>query len=127
MPELDRDSQTGSPTQPASGLKGGDIDFGQWAGSGSGTTRSGGGSSGPKGASASGKGQYMQGLVQTYLSLWGLAPPPGYVERIAASGMNIFEFEAHERAKPAFDRSMRYQEERLQTELEMARYFGALG
>lgn len=89
-----------------------------------------GGSSGKKGSGGSGagaKGQYVQSLIQTYMSLWGINPPPGYVEKIAASQMNVFEFEAHERAKPAFSRSIRYQEERVQTELELARRFGALG
>lgn len=85
-------------------------------------------SSGGGGSSQAGfQAQYEQSLGSVYMGLWGVAPPPGYVKRIAASHMNLFEFEAHERAKPAFDRSIRYQEERVQTELELARRFGALG
>lgn len=55
--------------------------------------------------------KYVEGLESVYKALWGISPPPGYIDRIAASHMNIFEFEAHERAKPAFHLSPRYQED----------------
>lgn len=45
-----------------------------------------------------------------YIGLWADDPPPGLV-KAAASQMNLIEFEANERAKPAFQFSPRFAEE----------------
>lgn len=71
--------------------------------------------------------QYLQQLAAVWLRLWGEKPQKGYIERAAAAGMSLSEFEAHERAKPAFKFSPTYQEERVGTELELARNLGGLG
>jgi len=52
----------------------------------------------------------VQRFETVYVGLWHDDPPPGYCEA-AARTMNIFEFEANERAKPAFQSSPRYAEE----------------
>jgi len=82
-------------------------------------------SSGP--SKSAGQASYEAHLLSTYMGLWGVAPPPGYLRGIAAKGMNIFEFEANERAKPAFRFSPRYNEERLSIGLSLAEKFGSLG
>jgi len=71
--------------------------------------------------------QYKRSLLGVYMENWGTAPPPGYVDRIAASGMNVYEFNAHERAKPAFQSSPVFHMERLSLEADLANTFGALG
>lgn len=70
---------------------------------------------------------YRSELLGTYMRLWGKPPPPGYIGSIAASKMNVFEFEGHERSKPAFESSPRFQGERLELEATLAERFGALG
>lgn len=100
-------------------------------GSGGDSGSSGGSSGGTKTRKAtareSAKAQHEQQLIAIYLGLWGTPPPPGYIERMASSGMNVFEFEAHERSKPSFKFSPRYQEERIAISLQLAQRFGALG
>ena len=70
---------------------------------------------------------YLNALEQVYIGLWGLPAPPGYIEKIGASHMNMFEFEAHERAKPAFKMSPKYAEDYLSTGLQVAKQLGSLG
>lgn len=95
------------------------------SGSSGGSRRSSGG--GGYSTTQSGVAQYKQYLVAKYIQLWGVDPPPGYIDRAAAAHMNIFEFEAHERAKPAFKSSQTYQEERINAEFSLAQQLGALG
>lgn len=76
---------------------------------------------------AEAKAAYTRGLWQSYLGLWGTPPPPGYIEKVAASGLNLSEFEYTERQKPAFANSPVYQEERMNAEYSLARALGALG
>lgn len=59
-----------------------------------------------------------------YFELWGVAPPPGYIEKIIKSGMNIYEFEDFERSKPAFRRTETYQNEYAQAAEAVARLLG---
>lgn len=92
-------------------------------GSSSGSSGGGGGYS----VDQSAKIQYKQQLAQVYLRLWGIAPPPGYIDRAAKAHMNFYEFEAHERAKPAFKNSQTYHEERISVEGSIAQRLGALG
>jgi hypothetical protein len=73
------------------------------------------------------KSQYKQGLIGIYMNNWGEPPPPGYIEKIMASGMNTYEFNSHERAKPAFRNSPKYQMERLSVEAQIASTLGSLG
>ena len=67
---------------------------------------------------------YAASLVSTYQSLWGVEPPSGYIERAITGHMNVFEFEAHERAKPAFRSSPRYREEMVYLAQTLAARFG---
>lgn len=46
-----------------------------------------------------------------YLSLWGEPPTQDYIMAAAKSGMNSYEFEQHERAKPAFAQTPTYAKE----------------
>ena len=68
--------------------------------------------------------QYLAQLMSTYISTWGINPPAGYIERAAAAHMNLYEFEAHERAKPAFKNSPRYQDERIQLQKQISDWMG---
>jgi hypothetical protein len=70
---------------------------------------------------------YKQTLLSKYMELWGTAPPPGYIQRIASSGMNFYEFESHERSKPSFQTAPRFQMERISLEAQLADAFGGLG
>jgi len=45
-----------------------------------------------------------------YRGIWEDEAPPGYLESVAAS-MNLVEFEAHEKAKPAFAYSPLFKEQ----------------
>jgi len=67
---------------------------------------------------------YLSELTGTYMKTWGVPPPPGYVEKIGHSGMNVMEFDAHERAKPAWEHSPQYQTERLSLESQIAHLMG---
>jgi hypothetical protein len=67
---------------------------------------------------------YIGSLQSVYMRTWGTPPPPGYVDRAAKSGMNIYEFEAHERSKPAFEQSAQGQTERLNIEAQIAQWMG---
>ena len=94
----------------------------------SGGSSSGGGGSAPRATAGDyAENQYVQQMASVYVSLWGTPPPPGYLERFVRSGMNLWEFEAHERAKPAFRRSPRFVEEQAQLLMSLAREFGGLG
>lgn len=77
--------------------------------------------------SEQGEDRYKQQLLATYLKNWGTAPPPGYIEGIARSGMNFYEFDAHERSKPSFSSSPRYQMDRVSLEQDVASWAGSLG
>lgn len=68
---------------------------------------------------------YLAELNSTYLRTWGVPPPPGYTDRAAKSQMNIYEFEAHERAKPAFEQSEQGQYERIGLESQVANWMGS--
>lgn len=59
-----------------------------------------------------------------YFELWGVPPPPGYIEDIIASGMNIYEFEDYERSKPSFRRTETYQNEYADAAAAVARLLG---
>lgn len=67
---------------------------------------------------------YLGNLNSVYMRTWGVPAPPGYVDRAAKSGMNIYEFEAHERSKPAFETSAQGQTERLNLESQIAQWMG---
>lgn len=67
---------------------------------------------------------YLSDLQSTYLRTWGVPAPAGYVDRAAKAGMNIYEFEAHERSKPAFMNSEAGQTERLNLENQIAQWMG---
>jgi len=67
---------------------------------------------------------YIGSLQSVYMRTWGTPPPPGYVDRAAKAGMNIYEFEAHERSKPAFETSAQGQTERLNLESQIAQWMG---
>jgi hypothetical protein len=59
-----------------------------------------------------------------YFELWGVPPPPGYIENIISQGMNIYEFEDFERSKPSFRRTETYQDEFAQAAAAVARLLG---
>lgn len=61
-----------------------------------------------KGKQDQAKSEYQNQLAATYFDVWGLNPPPGYVEKAAADGINVYEFEAQEKYKPAWMKSQRY-------------------
>lgn len=71
--------------------------------------------------------QLLSQYQSIYEGLWGLPASVGYLQHAARSGMNLYEFEANERAKPAFKFSPRYQEEELQTVSQLGTRFGANG
>lgn len=54
-----------------------------------------------------------------YKSIWRDEAPEGYLES-AAGSMNLVEFEAHERAKPAFNLSPLAKEEEQNHVVELA-------
>lgn len=86
-------------------------------------------SSGSSGSSAqtptkAAESQYIQALISTYLSIWGMKPPPGYIERIARSGMNTFELQSHEASKPGYRLSPHYLEQQVQTRHFLAQQLG---
>lgn len=49
----------------------------------------------------------IRSFFSAYFKLWGTLPPPGYVEK-AARSMNLYEFIARERKKPAFRETKAY-------------------
>lgn len=51
------------------------------------------------------KGTYLAQLTARYMEMWGVPPPPNYIEDIAKQGKNIYEFESMERNKPEFENS----------------------
>lgn len=73
--------------------------------------------------------QYRQQLVALHTKLWGMPPNVGWIESAmgGAYGTNIYEIEFTERNKPAFQRSPRYQNERIGLEAEIAQTLGSLG
>ena len=46
-----------------------------------------------------------------YISLWGEPPTEAYLKAAATGGLNAFEFEEHERHKPAFQKTETYAKE----------------
>lgn len=67
---------------------------------------------------------YIGEMNSAYLRTWGTSAPPGYVDRAAKAGMNVYEFQAHERSKPAFLQSAQGQTERLNLESQIAQWMG---
>lgn len=67
---------------------------------------------------------YLGDLQSAYMRTWGVPAPPGYTERAAKAGMNVYEFQAHERSKPAFFSSAAGQTERLNLESQISQWMG---
>lgn len=61
-----------------------------------------------------------------YRMWWRDDPPPGYLESVASS-MNLIEFEAHERAKPAFAYSPFAKEQEAGMASQVLKKFGGQG
>jgi hypothetical protein len=90
---------------------------------------SGGGGSASARASAHemGMDEYKQMLLSEYMKTWGVPPPEGYIERAMHAGMNVWEFSAHEKNKPAYEHSPGYQYDRLSLQRQIAQTLGSLG
>ena len=73
-----------------------------------------------------GQNSYLSDLLTTYMRIWGKAPPPGYLERIAAAGWNVYEFGYYERSKPAYRTSAEYKMARFSANDSLARQWGFL-
>jgi hypothetical protein len=71
--------------------------------------------------------EYKDELVSSYRKIWGTPAPPGYIDKAMAAGMNIYEFIANEKNKPAYAHSPGYQYDRIQLQHEIASWMGALG
>ena len=97
---------------------GGKDDFTLSGGGPGGGTSSGDSSGGSSGGSSVGGGApadpdapLIAAAKSKYFALWGQPAPADYIERLIHSGLNIFEFELNERAKPAFRRTKTYRDE----------------
>jgi len=86
-----------------------------------------GGRQGPESASEMATNEYKSMLVSKYLQIWGVPPPSGYIERAMHAHMNVFEFEANEKNKPAYEHSPDFQYNRLSLERQIASTLGSLG
>lgn len=70
--------------------------------------------------------RYLSMLESVYLRVWGVPPPPGYLEAVAQQGINVYEFELMERQKPAYKLTPQYQLERLNVMFDLARRLGGI-
>ena len=86
------------------------------AGDGSGGTGGGGGGGGGT------TDPHISQLSSAYYTLWGLMPPPGYVEKNAS--LNVYEFIEQERQKPAFMQSKTAEQEFAGFASQLARLLG---
>lgn len=67
---------------------------------------------------------YRSDLTNAYMKTWGINPPGGYIDRAMSAHMNVYEFQAHERSKPAFENSPLYQMERVNLNANIAQMTG---
>jgi hypothetical protein len=61
---------------------------------------------------------------QLYFSLWGRDAPPQYIEKAVTSGLNLFELEKAERAKPAFMETKRAKDELAAAAGQLTNFLG---
>lgn len=71
-----------------------------------------------------GQADLMGQLANMYVTLWGTAPPPGYLEGLVRRGLNFYEVLDHERKKPAFRMTKFYRDQYSQMAQQVARALG---
>jgi hypothetical protein len=78
----------------------------------------------PEGEEDDLRAQMISSFVTAYFELWGVTPPPGYVERFIDDGYNIYEFVAYERGKADFRHAQTYRGKYAGFAQQLARLFG---
>jgi hypothetical protein len=59
-----------------------------------------------------------------YLKIWGVSPPKGYIEGLVHQGLNVYEIESNELAKPSFGGTQAYRNDWAAFAQQIAQIFG---
>lgn len=71
-----------------------------------------------------GKELQIRQFAEMYVTIWGVAPPKGYLKALRKKGFNLYEMFEHERKKPAFKHTRFYKQQRADRTASVAQMLG---